>query len=1235
MAIPFLQSISVPGILLTGFNTGVLVNSSGTVNALSGTDLVLANGTTVLQSTFQPSNTKLTSFASLANASGSLTNNGSGTFSYVQMLPLAGGTMTGTLTVPASTSSSAGFSLQQGAAPTTPGNGDFWITSSGVYAQVAGSTLKMNANGALYYSSTTAVYITNTITAGSLGSTSLTSAAMTPGNVVSVLVDGYVKYNTLSDIVTITVRVATTDITFTIPGTSIPSGIVNTNYHWKLDGRLTPSTGPGAGSTVKFFGRFSVVGSGAEYISDISQSMAIDTSTNITFDLRAQWSGTGANNSIGSEYMVVQQINSIGGGGGSVISVALSAPSIFTVTGSPITSSGTLGFAWNGSSSDLVRADGSTIAAATYQPLDDDLTSIAGLAGTNGFLKKTAANTWSLDTNTYLTANQSITWTGSGDVSGSASGGTSISPALTVTAIQGKSITLASGLLRYDGTAFSFDSSTYLTANQTITLSGAVTGTGTTAITTTLASSIVGLNNLANLAANSVIANVTGSSATPTAVSLLTTATASSVVLRDSSANIYTNNILEGYATTITAAGTTTLTVASSYQQFFTGTSTQTVVLPVTSTLSLGHVFSIVNNSTGSVTVQSSGANSVLVLAGGTSAVFTCILTSGTTAASWSYVYVGMPVASGKKLAVSNTLTLAGTDSTTMTFPATSASIARIDAAQTFTGTQTFSGKIVGSSAVDVNGMITAGVAGMGQYTTGWAWFGVAGGNDGVLANQQGLFVGSTVSLRSTGQLALIGGGASTAATLLINNGSFILNNVGLSNGVVYIDGDNYLKSVSLPSSDGYVLSSTTTGVLSWVAPGQAITLSGDITGTGTATITTTLASTISGTKTFGGLVSTGILNASYQSLGYQAVTTAAGTTTLTATSTHSTEFTGTTTQTCVLPDATTLIVGRRFELDNNSTGLVTVNTNGGATLLILASGTVVRLTCTSITTAAGTWEYDYIGALAASGKKLISNNTLTLAGTDATTMTFPSTSASIARIDAAQTFAGDQTFSGNVYYGPGSLIAIPAAPLNMLASSAGTVKTQVNIINTGGGAGAGAAIDFYTYDVAGSTTPGMRIAALDNSYSADFVVYTKIPNAPGNALSERFRITNAGVGTLPGGLTCSGGGIGYATGAGGTVTQATSKSTGVTLSKLCGTITMNSAALAAATTVSFTLTNTFIAANDIVVIQHSSVGTLGAYNFAVTPAAGSASIAVRNVHTASLSEAIILRFIVVKAVVA
>jgi hypothetical protein len=116
--------------------------------------------------------------------------------------------------------------------------------------------------------------------------------------------------------------------------------------------------------------------------------------------------------------------------------------------------------------------------------------------------------------------------------------------------------------------------------------------------------------------------------------------TASSWAGWDANSNLSANSHINGYATTATAAGTTTLTVASAFQQYFTGTTTQTVVLPVTSTLVLGQSFSITNNSTGIVTVQSSGANNILAMSAGATAVYTCILTSGTGIASWNANYV-------------------------------------------------------------------------------------------------------------------------------------------------------------------------------------------------------------------------------------------------------------------------------------------------------------------------------------------------------------------------------------------------------------------------------------------------------------------------------------------------------------------------------------------------------------------------------------------------------------------
>lgn len=119
----------------------------------------------------------------------------------------------------------------------------------------------------------------------------------------------------------------------------------------------------------------------------------------------------------------------------------------------------------------------------------------------------------------------------------------------------------------------------------------------------------------------------------------LTTATTRTLTAPDASGTIAL--VAPGYTTTATAAGTTTLTATSNLQQYFTGTTTQIVVLPVTSTLVLGQQFRIVNNSTGNVTVQSSGANAIAIVGPGTACVFTCILTSGTTAASWDFKFGG------------------------------------------------------------------------------------------------------------------------------------------------------------------------------------------------------------------------------------------------------------------------------------------------------------------------------------------------------------------------------------------------------------------------------------------------------------------------------------------------------------------------------------------------------------------------------------------------------------------
>lgn len=118
-------------------------------------------------------------------------------------------------------------------------------------------------------------------------------------------------------------------------------------------------------------------------------------------------------------------------------------------------------------------------AASAYQPLDGDLTSIAGIAGTSGLLRKTAANTWSLDASSYLTSY------------------TETDPTVLSKVLTGYSVGTNTALAATDNILGAFGkvqaqlnnkqaAGSYLTANQNITISGDISGSGTTAITATL-----------------------------------------------------------------------------------------------------------------------------------------------------------------------------------------------------------------------------------------------------------------------------------------------------------------------------------------------------------------------------------------------------------------------------------------------------------------------------------------------------------------------------------------------------------------------------------------------------------------------------------------------------------------------------------------------------------------------------------------------------------------------------
>lgn len=114
-------------------------------------------------------------------------------------------------------------------------------------------------------------------------------------------------------------------------------------------------------------------------------------------------------------------------------------------------------------------------------------------------------------------------------------------------------------------------------------------------------------------------------------------------------------------------------------------------------------------------------------------------------------------------------------------------------------------------------------------------------------------------------------------------------------------------------------------------------------------------------------------------------------------------------------------------------------------------------------------------------------------------------------------------------------------------------------------------------------------------------------------------------------------GSLGYSTGSGGAVTQLTNKTTGVTLDKSNGKITMEATtAIGIGASVVFTLANSFIAVTDAVIANIATGGTANAYTVDVlTVAAGSVGLRVTNISAGSLSEAVVVSFAIIKAVAA
>jgi hypothetical protein len=541
----------------------------------------------------------------------------SGTFAVNATLPLVLSPTTGNLTCPTCATTTSGGSLSGTGVVAVSSGGAISIT--GAAGQVlAGATPAFTATptlgvagssaGSLAFANTTSGSVTVAPPTGALGAVTLTLPAAT---------DTLVARATTDTLTNKTLDTAGAGNVLKINGTTISAVTGSGAAVLATSPTLTtPAIGAAAGTSLSLSGLTA------------SSAVATDASKNL---VSVANTGTGSNVLATAPTLVTPTLG------------VATATSINKVT---VTAPAT--------GSTLTIADGKTATVSNTLTL-------AGTDATTMTFPSTSATIARTDAANTFTGHQTLEGVTSTGATGTGNLVFSTSPTLTTPAL---------------GTP----SAIVLTSGTGLPISTGVSGLGTGVATW------LGTPSSANLAA--AVTGGTGSGALvfgtsptistpvlnglPTGSGVAASPTASTLVSRDANASISANAFLPGYATTVTAAGTTTLTVASPQLQYFTGSTTQTVALPVVSTLVLGQSFTVSNNSSGAVAVNSSGANLVLSVAAGNTGIFTVVLTTGTTAASWSSTYISSGAGTGTVTSVTCGAPLTGgtfTTTGTCTFP--------------------------------------------------------------------------------------------------------------------------------------------------------------------------------------------------------------------------------------------------------------------------------------------------------------------------------------------------------------------------------------------------------------------------------------------------------------------------------------------------------------------------------------------------------------------------------------
>jgi hypothetical protein len=189
------------------------------------------------------------------------------------------------------------------------------------------------------------------------------------------------------------------------------------------------------------------------------------------------------------------------------------------------------------------------------------------------------------------------------------------------------------------------------------------------------------------------------------------------IVGTDTTQTLTNKTVIDPFTTTVTSGGATTLTATSSKIQEFTGSQNHTLTLPTTGVVA-GQQFIVLNNSTGTIATLSSNSSQIHVLGPSVECLFTALVNTPTTPAHWEDSFYGTSFAAGKVLNVNTTLTLAGTDGTTMTFPGASDTVVTIAATQGLTN-KTLTNPTITNYTESVNAVGTVTTAATLSLATG------------------------------------------------------------------------------------------------------------------------------------------------------------------------------------------------------------------------------------------------------------------------------------------------------------------------------------------------------------------------------------------------------------------------------------------------------------------------------------------------------------------------------------